>query len=189
MGVFIGGVRSCSGWRLGAWGPLVRSASHELGWAATFSCSTAFPTLDTPLTDLLWHVVKTVFGNALGPGRPTKGVGPVGPTLGLLGLSLVPRRPFMSYHPWTPLVLDIIKMCMNFGPYGAFPSSDVPEMVDQQNSWNSLVISTYLLYLEWNIGMHFMTTNNGPRQKHVLWSNTRYMGAWLSWFQDSYFSL
>jgi hypothetical protein len=34
---------------------------------------------------------------------------------------------------------------MDFGPYGAFPSSDVPEMVDQQNS---LVISTYLLYLE-----------------------------------------
>jgi hypothetical protein len=36
---------------------------------------------------------------------------------------------------------------MNFVPYGAFPSSDVPEMVDQQNSWNS-IISTYLLYLE-----------------------------------------
>jgi hypothetical protein len=42
---------------------------------------------------------------------------------------------------------------MDFGPYGAFLSSDVPVMVDQQNSWNSLVISTYLLYLEWNIGM------------------------------------
>jgi hypothetical protein len=37
---------------------------------------------------------------------------------------------------------------MNFGPYGAFPSFDVPKMVDQQNSWNSLVISVYLLYLE-----------------------------------------
>jgi hypothetical protein len=37
---------------------------------------------------------------------------------------------------------------MNFGPYNAFLSSDVPEMVDQQSSWNSLVISTYLLYLE-----------------------------------------
>jgi hypothetical protein len=35
-----------------------------------------------------------------------------------------------------------------FDTYDAFPSSDVPEMVDQQNSWNSLVISTYLLYLE-----------------------------------------
>jgi hypothetical protein len=29
-----------------------------------------------------------------------------------------------------------------------FSSIDVPEMVDQQNSWNLLVISTYLLYLE-----------------------------------------
>jgi hypothetical protein len=37
---------------------------------------------------------------------------------------------------------------MDIGQYGAFPSSDVPEIVDQQNSWNSLVISTYLLYLE-----------------------------------------
>jgi hypothetical protein len=26
--------------------------------------------------------------------------------------------------------LDIIKICMDFGTYGAFPSSDVPEMVD-----------------------------------------------------------
>jgi hypothetical protein len=37
---------------------------------------------------------------------------------------------------------------MDFGPYGAFLSSDVLENVNQQNSWNSLVISTYLLYLE-----------------------------------------
>jgi hypothetical protein len=37
---------------------------------------------------------------------------------------------------------------MDFGLYGTFSSSDVPKMVDQQNSWNSLVIGTYLLYLE-----------------------------------------
>jgi hypothetical protein len=46
-----------------------------------------------------------------------------------------------------PLVLDIMKICMDFGPYDAFPSSDVPEMVNQQNLWNLLVIGTYLLYL------------------------------------------
>jgi hypothetical protein len=44
--------------------------------------------------------------------------------------------------------LDIMKICMDFCPYNAFPSSDVPEMVNQQNSWNSLVISIYLLFLE-----------------------------------------
>jgi hypothetical protein len=44
--------------------------------------------------------------------------------------------------------LDMMKICMDFGLYGAFLSSDVPEMVDQQNSYNSLVIGTYLLYLE-----------------------------------------
>jgi hypothetical protein len=27
-----------------------------------------------------------------------------------------------------------MKICMDFGPYGAFPSSNVPEMLDQQNS-------------------------------------------------------
>jgi hypothetical protein len=37
---------------------------------------------------------------------------------------------------------------MDFGPYGAFPSFDVPEIVDQLNSWNSLIIGSYLLYLE-----------------------------------------
>jgi hypothetical protein len=37
---------------------------------------------------------------------------------------------------------------MDFGPYNAFPSSDVPKIIDEQNSWNLLVINTYLLYLE-----------------------------------------
>jgi hypothetical protein len=41
-----------------------------------------------------------------------------------------------------------LKICMDFGPYDAFPSSVVPEMVDQQNLWNSVVISIDLLYLE-----------------------------------------
>jgi hypothetical protein len=98
-------------------------------------------------------MVKMVFGNMLGPGGPAKGVAPVSPALGRLGLGLVTHHPFVSYCPLTPLVLDIIKICMDFDPYGAYPSSDVPVMLDQQNSWNSLVISTYLLYLEWNIGM------------------------------------
>jgi hypothetical protein len=46
-----------------------------------------------------------------------------------------------------------MKICMDFGPYDAFPSSDVPKMVDQQNSWNSLVKGTYHLCLAWNVGM------------------------------------
>jgi hypothetical protein len=37
---------------------------------------------------------------------------------------------------------------MDFGLYDAFPSSDALGMVDQQNSWNLLVISAYLLYIE-----------------------------------------
>jgi hypothetical protein len=42
---------------------------------------------------------------------------------------------------------------MDFGAYDAFLSSDVPEMVDQQNLWNSIVIITYLIYLARNVGM------------------------------------
>jgi hypothetical protein len=48
----------------------------------------------------------------------------------------------------TMLYLDIMKIGIDFGPDGAFSSSDVLDTVDKQNSWNSLVIGTYLLYLE-----------------------------------------
>jgi hypothetical protein len=62
---------------------------------------------------------------------------------------------------------------MYFGPYGAFLSSDVLEMVDQQNTWNSLVMGTYLLYLECNVGMLvvnicILTANN--HRNMSVWS-------------------
>jgi hypothetical protein len=66
-------------------------------------------------------MVKMVFGNVSGPGRPAKGVGPTDPTFGWLGPGLEPHCPFVSYCPLTPLILDIIKTCMDVGPYGAFP--------------------------------------------------------------------
>jgi hypothetical protein len=146
-GVFMGGVGGdlAEDWACEA--HLLGQPTMILGQVATFSRSTTVSTLDTPLTNLLWHVVKTVFGNTPGHGWSTS------PTLGRLGPCLVSHRPLVSYCLWTPLVLDIIKICMDFGPYGAFPSSNVPVMVYQQNSWNSLVISTYLLYLEWNLCM------------------------------------
>jgi hypothetical protein len=75
-------------------------------------------------------------------------VGSAGPTLGRLGPGFLPRHLPVSYYLRLPLVLDIMKISTDFGPYDAFLSSNVPEMVDQQNSWKSLVISTYLLYLE-----------------------------------------
>jgi hypothetical protein len=77
----------------------------------------------------------------------------VGHTLARLSPCFVPHHFLMSYCLWLCLISNIIEICMDFGPYGAFPSFDVPEMVNQQNSWNSLVISTYLLYLEWTVGM------------------------------------
>jgi hypothetical protein len=39
----------------------------------------------------------------------------------------------VSYYLRLPLVLDIMKICMDFGPYDAFSSSTVPKMVDQEN--------------------------------------------------------
>jgi hypothetical protein len=82
-----------------------------------------------------------------------QGVGPAGPTLGRLGPCSLPRHLPVSYYLRLPLVLDIMKICMDFGLYGAFLSSFDPEMVHQQNSWNSLVIGTYLLYLALNVGL------------------------------------
>jgi hypothetical protein len=58
-------------------------------------------------------------------------VGPDGPTLGRLGLGFLPRHLPVSYYLRLALVLDIMKICIDFDPYDAFPSSDVPEMVDQ----------------------------------------------------------
>jgi hypothetical protein len=74
-------------------------------------------------------------------------MGPAGSSLGWLVLGFLPRHLLVSYYLRLPLVLDKMKICMDFGPYDAFLSSDVLEMVDQQNSLNSLVIGTYLLYL------------------------------------------
>jgi hypothetical protein len=109
--------------------------------------------LDTPCIDLPWHSGEVDFEMAPTLGRPTKEVGPAGPTLAQLGLGFVPHHPLVSYSLWLWLILDILKICLDFDPYDAFLSSDVLEMVDQQNSWNSLVINTYLLYLEWNVGI------------------------------------
>jgi hypothetical protein len=143
-GVFIGGLSQCFGrkWRSG--GPLVRLAS-QLGWSGSqvswphhLWASLAYS------TDLLWHVYETVFENMPNPGRPH--FCSIGPRFCAMPLLL-------SYCLWICLNLDIMKRCMDFGPYYAFPSSDVPKMVNQQNLWNSLVISNYLLYLEWNASM------------------------------------
>jgi hypothetical protein len=76
-----------------------------------------------------------------------QGVGPAGPTLGQLGPPFLPCHLHVSYYLRLPLVLDIMNICMDSGPFDAFPSSDVHEMVDQQNSWDSLVISTYFYIL------------------------------------------
>jgi hypothetical protein len=77
-----------------------------------------------------------------------QGVGSASPTLRRLGPGFLPRHLPVSYYLRLPLVLDIMKICLDFGSYDAFLSSDVPEMVDKQNSCNLFVIRTYLLYLE-----------------------------------------
>jgi hypothetical protein len=83
----------------------------------------------------------------------------------------VPHHFLVSSFLWLCLILDIMKICMDFGPDGAFSSSDIPKMVDQQNSWNSLVISTYLLHLEWNVGMFVINIC-------ILWLLTTFLVAW-----------
>jgi hypothetical protein len=146
MGIFIGRLSRCFGQKWCSWGPLV-SPAGKVSWPHQLWAS------DTPCTDLSWHVCKAEFENAPTLGRPAKEVGLAGPTLARLGPGFVPYHPLVWYSLWLCLILDILKICMDFGPYDAFPSSHVPEMVDQQDSWNPLVISTYLLYVESNVGM------------------------------------
>jgi hypothetical protein len=43
----------------------------------------------------------------------------------------VPHYFLVSYCLLLCLILDIMMICMDFGLYGAFPSSDVPKMVYQ----------------------------------------------------------
>jgi hypothetical protein len=97
-------------------GPLVRPVGH-LGWLGG---QVLWPRRLSHLESSsyqLWPVVQ--------------GVGLAGPTLGQLGLGFLPRHLPVSYYLRLPLVLDIMKICMDFGSYDAFLSSDVPEMVDQ----------------------------------------------------------
>jgi hypothetical protein len=72
--------------------------------------------------------VESVISFAPHPGRPA------GPNVGRLGPGFLPHHLPVSYYLRLPLVLDIMKICMDFGLYDIFPSSDVSEMVDQQNS-------------------------------------------------------
>jgi hypothetical protein len=81
------------------------------------------------------------------PGLSAKEERPVGHPLARLCPGFVPHHLHASYCLSLCLILDIIKICMDFGPYDAFPSFDVPKNVNQQSSWNSLVIRSYLLYL------------------------------------------
>jgi hypothetical protein len=66
---FIGGVRRCSGWRLGAGGPLVRPAGHATWSSGQVSSLHHLWALDTLSTASVGHVEKTVFGNAPTHGR------------------------------------------------------------------------------------------------------------------------
>jgi hypothetical protein len=132
--VFIRGVRRCSGRWLGVWGPLVRLTSHATWPGSQVSSLHHLWALDTLSTASAGHVDKMVFRNARTHGRPAKVMWPTGHTLARLSPCFVPRHFLMLYFLWLCIILDIMKICMDFGPYGAFPSFDVPEMVDQQNS-------------------------------------------------------
>jgi hypothetical protein len=147
------GVRQCCGRRLGAWGPLDKPAGHATWPGGQVSSLHHLWALNSFSTASPGHVDKTVSGKVPTHGRPTKVMWPTGHTLARLSLCFVPHHFLISYCLWLCLILDIINICMDFRPYGAFPSSDVPEMVDQQKLWNSLVIGTNLLYLEWNVVM------------------------------------
>jgi hypothetical protein len=147
MGVFIGGVTE-----LGHWFEVV---THQTlaSWLYTWPVGHPTRPLLTLGNEYLVHRPSLTSwqsrnwnGAKTWPAGQGGGVG--SPTLARLGPGFVPHHPLMSYYLWLWLILDIMEICMDFYQYDASLSSDVPEMVDQQNLWNSLVISNYLLYLE-----------------------------------------
>jgi hypothetical protein len=118
--VFIGGVRWWSGQRLGAWGPLVRPADHATWPSSQVSSLHRLWALDTLSTGSAGHVDKTDFGNVLTHGGSTKVKWGGGQKMDRWRTWLF-RFPFLvSYFQWFCRIFDIIKICMDFGPYGAF---------------------------------------------------------------------
>jgi hypothetical protein len=164
--VFIGRVRRCCVWRLYMWGPLVRPADHATCRGGQVSSLHCLWTLDTLSTASARHVNKMVFGNVPTHGRPAKVVWPGGHTLARLRPHFVPRHFLVSYCLWLCLIWDIMKICMDFGPYGAFASFDVPEMVDKLMELisNRHLSSISLMKCRYVGGkyLHFMTTNTPP---------------------------
>jgi hypothetical protein len=77
--------------------------------------------------------VESVISLASNPDRPAKEWGRPAPSW--VGWAWVFCHVISPYHYLRlPLVLDIMKICMDFVPYDAFPSFDVPEIIDEQNS-------------------------------------------------------
>jgi hypothetical protein len=110
--------------KVGLGGPPVRPAGL-LGWLGSqVSWLHRLSHLASSSYRLNMTRVESVIPLAPNPGWQ------VGPTLGRLGLGFLPHHLFVSYYLRLPMGLDIMKICMNFGPYDAFPSSDVPKMID-----------------------------------------------------------
>jgi hypothetical protein len=144
--VFIGGVSELHCW--------VEVATHQTLASRPYTRPTSHPTQPSLTLGTAYPVHRpslTCWQSGNWNGANTWLVGQ--PCYGSIGLGLCATSSPHVILSMTMPYFDILKICMDFGPYDAFPSSNVPEMVDQQNFWNSLVISTYLLYLAWNVGM------------------------------------
>jgi hypothetical protein len=162
VGVFIGGLSWCFGQKWGLGGPLVRPAGWPSRMARQPSLMAAPPFPPWILFLLTWH--DTCWKRNFIGAKPW----PANPTLGPLGPGFLPHHLLVSYYQRLPLVLDIMKICMDFSPYDAFLSSDVPEMVDQQNLWNLLVIGTYRLYLPWECWWKIYAFYDHQHPPHTL---------------------
>jgi hypothetical protein len=130
------------------WSPFVRTVDHATWFGDQVSSLHHLWTLYILITASSGHVDKTFFCKCANTWPAGEGDVAGWPHLGSVELVLcatsVPRVILFVTMPYFGHNEDMHDFC----PYGAFPLSDVPEMVDQQNVWNALVISTYLLYLE-----------------------------------------
>jgi hypothetical protein len=113
-------VRRISATSLRQFGELGWQASRTRGRPTNLLNLHRLQTSPTYSTNLPWHMYETVYENMPNLGQPAKKVGRAGPTLSRFSPCFVAHHPLVSYCLWLCLILDIMKICMDFSQSDAF---------------------------------------------------------------------
>jgi hypothetical protein len=165
--VFTGVLSQCFGWKWGL------GATCQVGRPARVAgrpCFMAAPTLGIGHHMHRPSLTRWQSGIWIGANTwPTdQGGGPGRPHFGRLGPGFMPHHPLMSYSLWLCLILDILKICMDFWYIWCF-SVIWCSWKGRSTKLVELVSNNHLSSVSWMkcryVGgkyMHFMTANTSP---------------------------